>query len=267
MRMRTAIAAVSTLAFGIAAGTAHAGATFDAVKKKGFVQCGVNTGLRGLLRPRRKGRLAGFDVDYCRAVAAAVFGDATKVKFTPLTAKERFTALQSGEIDMLSRNTTWTMSRDSALGLTFAGVNYYDGQGFMVKKELGVTSAPSSTAPPSACRPARPPSSTSPTTSALQQDEVQAGRVREGRRESKRLRRRPLRRAAPPTRRGLYAHAPDARRSPTTTSCCPRSSPRSRSGRSVRQGDVQWFNIVQVGLLRAAQRRGARRDARRTSTR
>ncbi|WP_428624183.1 amino acid ABC transporter substrate-binding protein, partial [Sedimenticola sp.] len=119
----------------------HAGATFDAVKKKGFVQCGVSTGLPGFSATDDKGGWKGIDVDVCRAVAAAMFGDAEKVKFTPLTAKERFTALQSGEIDMLSRNTTWTATRDTNLGLNFAGVNYYDGQGFLVNKNLGVKSA------------------------------------------------------------------------------------------------------------------------------
>lgn len=121
--------------------TAFAGDTFDAVKKKGHVQCGVSTGLPGFSSANDKGEWTGLDVDVCRAVAAAVFGDAKKVKYSPLTAKERFTALQSGEIDMLSRNTTWTLTRDSNLGLNFAGVNYYDGQGFMVSKELGVKSA------------------------------------------------------------------------------------------------------------------------------
>lgn len=121
--------------------SAYAGATFDAVKKKGFVQCGVNTGLPGFSVTDDKGRWKGLDVDFCRAVAAAVFGDVAKVRFTPLTAKERFTALQSGEIDILSRNTTWTLTRDTSLGLNFTGVIYYDGQGFMVKKNLGVNSA------------------------------------------------------------------------------------------------------------------------------
>jgi general L-amino acid transport system substrate-binding protein len=113
----------------------------DSVKSKGFVQCGVNTGLPGFSNADEKGHWRGIDVDVCRAVAAAVLGDATKVKFTPLTAKERFTALQSGEIDMLSRNTTWTVTRDATLGVHFAGVTYYDGQGFLVNKKLGVKSA------------------------------------------------------------------------------------------------------------------------------
>ena len=99
-------------------------------------------------------------------MASAIFNDPTAVKFTPLSAKERFTALQSGDVDVLSRNTTWTMSRDTQLGLNFSVVNYFDGQGFMVRKELGVKSASSSTAPRSASTPARRPSSISPTTSA-----------------------------------------------------------------------------------------------------
>ncbi len=118
-------------------------ATLDDVKAKGFVQCGVNTGLAGFAAPNDKGEWSGFDVDICKAVAAAIFGDASKVKYTPTTAKERFTALQSGEIDLLSRNTTWTLSRDTTLGFNFAGVNYYDGQGFMInaKNLPGVNSA------------------------------------------------------------------------------------------------------------------------------
>jgi general L-amino acid transport system substrate-binding protein len=118
-----------------------AGPTLDGVRAKGHVQCGVSEGLPGFSSPNNKGEWSGVDVDVCRAVAAAVLGDARKVKFTPLTAKQRFTVLQSGEIDMLSRNTTWTLTRDSALGLNFAGVTYYDGQGFMVRKSLGIKSA------------------------------------------------------------------------------------------------------------------------------
>ena len=123
------------------AGGAYAGATLDAVKEKGFVQCGVNTGLPGFSNADDSGNWTGLDVDLCRAVAAAVLGEASKTRFTPLTAKERLTALQSGEIDLLSRNTTWTLTRDSALGLHFAGVSYYDGQGFLINKSLGVKSA------------------------------------------------------------------------------------------------------------------------------
>ncbi len=122
-------------------GTAKAGATLDAIKKKGFVQCGVSTGLAGFSNPDDAGNWSGLDVDVCRGVAAALFGKVDAVKYTPLTSKERFTALQSGEVDVLSRNTTWTLSRDSALGLDFVGVTYYDGQGFMVPKALGVKSA------------------------------------------------------------------------------------------------------------------------------
>lgn len=115
--------------------------TLDTVKARGTLNCGVNTGLAGFSAPDDKGQWGGLDVDLCKAVAAAVFKDPTKVKYVPLTAKERFTALQSGEVDLLSRNTTWTMSRDTSSGLNFAGVNYYDGQGFMVKKSLGLKSA------------------------------------------------------------------------------------------------------------------------------
>ena len=141
MRKIHALAAGAAIAAMTVAGTAFGGETVDAVKKKGFVQCGVSQGLPGFSNPDEKGNWSGIDVDVCRAVAAAVFGDAGKVKYTPLSAKERFTALQSGEVDLLSRNTTWTLVRDTALGLDFAGVNYYDGQGFMVRKDLGVKSA------------------------------------------------------------------------------------------------------------------------------
>ncbi len=117
------------------------GSTLNDVKKKGFVQCGVNTGLAGFSMPDSKGTWRGLDVDSCRAVAAAVFGDASKVKFTPLNSQQRFTALQSGEVDILARNTTHTLQRDTALGLNFAPAIYYDGQGFLVSKKLGVNSA------------------------------------------------------------------------------------------------------------------------------
>ena len=115
--------------------------TLDTVKGRGQLQCGVSTGLAGFGAPNDAGQWQGLDVDICRAVSAAVFKNVDKIKFVPLTAKERFTALQSGEIDLLSRNTTWTMSRDTAAGLNFTGISYYDGQGFMVKKTLDVVSA------------------------------------------------------------------------------------------------------------------------------
>jgi len=120
---------------------AVAGPTLDAVKQRGYLKCGVSQGLAGFSTPNQQGEWTGLDVDYCRALAAAVFGDAGKVRFTPLSAKERFTALQSGEVDILSRNTTWTASRDTELGFDFVGVSFYDGQGFMVRKDLGVKSA------------------------------------------------------------------------------------------------------------------------------
>ena len=123
------------------AANALAQGTLDAVQKKGFVQCGVNVGLAGFSQPDSQGVWKGIDVDLCRAIAAAVFGDASKVRYTPLTAQQRFTAVQSGEVDVLSRNTTWTITRDTSLGLNFVGVNYYDGQGFMVPKKRKVKSA------------------------------------------------------------------------------------------------------------------------------
>jgi general L-amino acid transport system substrate-binding protein len=124
----------------LTAGMATAG-TLEDVKAKGFIQAGVNGDLFGFGKPDEKGEWRGLDVDTARAVAAAVFGDANKVKFTPLTAKTRFTALQSGEIDVLTRNCTQTLTRDTDLGLDFAQVNYYDGQGFLVSKKLGVKDA------------------------------------------------------------------------------------------------------------------------------
>jgi general L-amino acid transport system substrate-binding protein len=120
---------------------AQAATTLEAVKERGHLKCGVNTGLPGFSSADDKGRWTGLDVDICRAVAAAVLGDANAVKFTPLTAKERLTAVQTGEVDLLSRNTTWTATRDTALGLNFTGVSFYDGQAFMVKKALGLSSA------------------------------------------------------------------------------------------------------------------------------
>jgi general L-amino acid transport system substrate-binding protein len=140
MKKFSIMAAICGVALGAAA-SANAATTLESVKAKGFVQCGVSQGLPGFSNADDSGKWTGIDVDLCRGVAAAVFGDASKVKFTPLSAKQRFTALSSGEIDILSRNTTWTMTRDTQLGLNFAGVNYYDGQGMMVPTSLGVKSA------------------------------------------------------------------------------------------------------------------------------
>jgi len=133
--MKKLVAVATLLVLG--AGAAHAQGTLEAVQKKGFVQCGVNGGaVAGFSAPDSQGVWKGIDVDLCRAVAAAVFGDANKVRYTGLTAQQRFTALQSGEVDILSRNTTWTITRDTSLGLNFVGVNFYDGQGFMVPAKL-----------------------------------------------------------------------------------------------------------------------------------
>lgn len=133
--------ATFAVSMAVLANTAQAAGTLDAVKERGYVKCGVTSGVPGYSVPDDKGDWKGLDVDVCRAVAAAALGSADKVKFTPLTAKERFTALTSGEIDVLSRVTTWTLSRDTQLGVNFAGVNYYDGQGFLVKKDVGIKDA------------------------------------------------------------------------------------------------------------------------------
>ncbi|MDR3517302.1 MAG: amino acid ABC transporter substrate-binding protein [Azospirillaceae bacterium] len=134
-----------SIAFSVAlttvAGSAMAATTLEAVKARGSVQCGVNVGLPGFSAPDSTGKWSGLDVDYCRAVAAAVLGDAKKVSYIPLSAQQRFQALQSGEVDLLSRNTTWTLSRDTSTGFNFAPTTFYDGQGFMVAKSLGVKSA------------------------------------------------------------------------------------------------------------------------------
>ena len=134
------ITTVLVLLLAVAAQSASA-QTLKAVKDRGILNCGANGTLAGFGLPDAQGKWTGLDVDFCRAVAAAVLNDAEKVKYVPLSAKDRFTALQSGEVDVLARNTTWTSSRDTSLGLNFTGVNYYDGQGFMVRKTLKVNSA------------------------------------------------------------------------------------------------------------------------------
>jgi general L-amino acid transport system substrate-binding protein len=139
-RLATAVALAMALALGTQAAAAT-DTTLAAVKQRGELICGANGTLAGFGMPDPQGNWTGFDVDFCRAVAAAIFNDPQKVKFVPLTAKDRFTALQSGEIDVLSRNTTWTLSRDTSLGLDFAAITYFDGQGFMVRKALKVSSA------------------------------------------------------------------------------------------------------------------------------
>jgi general L-amino acid transport system substrate-binding protein len=137
-RLATALAFATVLVFGMQAASAQ---TLTTIKNRGELICGANGTLAGFGLPDPQGNWTGFDVDFCRAIAAAIFNDPTKVKFVPLTAKDRFTALQSGEIDVLSRNTTWTLSRDTSLGLDFVAVTYYDGQGFMVRRALKVNSA------------------------------------------------------------------------------------------------------------------------------
>ena len=137
-RVLTTIICAAALGVAASAVTAQ---TLNTVKTRGVLNCGSNPGLAGFGQPNAQGDWTGFDVDFCRAIAAAIFDDPTKVKFVALTAKDRFTGLQSGEVDLLSRNTTWTLSRDTALGLNFTSVWYYDGQGFIIRKALKVNSA------------------------------------------------------------------------------------------------------------------------------
>ena len=139
---RTLLAAISTpLVLALTALPAQAGKTVDAIKARGQLICGVNTGLAGFSAADSQGNWSGLDVDVCKAIAAAMLGDASKVKYVPLNAQQRFTALQSGEIDILSRNTTWTLTRDASLGMHFTGTTYYDGQGFMVPAKGKIKSA------------------------------------------------------------------------------------------------------------------------------
>jgi general L-amino acid transport system substrate-binding protein len=139
--MGRGLTAAIALAMTMAANAALAGPVLDTVKARGALVCGTGTGTAGYMMPDSQGKWRGLSVDVCRAVAAALFGDADKVKYTPLTSQQRFTALQSGEVDMLVGNATWTLTRDTALGLEFTGVYYYDGQSFLVPKKLGVKSA------------------------------------------------------------------------------------------------------------------------------
>ena len=142
MNRLSRIAAAVLLAAGALTGLpAMAGKTVDAIKARGQLVCGVSTGLAGFSAADSQGNWSGMDVDVCKAIAAAMLGDASKVKWVPLSAQQRFTALQSGEIDILSRNTTWTLTRDASLGMTFTGTTYYDGQGFMVPVKTKIKSA------------------------------------------------------------------------------------------------------------------------------
>jgi general L-amino acid transport system substrate-binding protein len=140
LRKNLLFCVIFALGLAISSGAARA-TTLDQVKQRGYLNCGSNPGLPGFGLPDDAGNWTGFDVDFCRAVAAAIFDDPSKVKFLPLTAKDRFTALQSGEVDLLAHNTTWTLSREAGQGLLFTGVNFYDGQGFMVREKLNISSA------------------------------------------------------------------------------------------------------------------------------
>ena len=139
--MKIQLVVPAALAIAAAASPAWAGKTLDAVKQRGQVVCGVNTSGPGFSNADSQGKWTGLDVDFCKAVAAAVLNDAGKVKFVPLNSQQRFTSLQAGEVDVLSRNSTWTLTRDASLGILFTGINYFDGQGFMVPKKLNIANA------------------------------------------------------------------------------------------------------------------------------
>ena len=140
-RPPSAVLAALSVTLALAAAPAFAGKTLDAVKQRGTLKCGVTNGVAGFSAPDTQGHWTGLDVDTCRAIAAAVLGDAGKVDFVPLNSQQRFSALQAGEVDILARNTTWTLTRDASLGFNFTTINYYDGQGFLVPRKIKVTSA------------------------------------------------------------------------------------------------------------------------------
>ena len=222
-----------------------------------MLSCGVSQGLPGFSAPDDKGNWTGLDVDFCRAVAAAIFNDPTKVKFVPLSAKERFTALQSGEIDVLSRNTTWTMTRDTSLGLNFAGVNYYDGQGFMVRKSLKVEFG-ARAGRRHGLRPDRHHHRAEPRRLLQgQQHEVRGGRVREPPTKSSRPMTPAAATSSRPTSRGLYAERLKLAK-PDDHVMLPEIISKEPLGPVVRQGDDQWFDIVKWTCIAHAQRRGTR---------
>ena len=139
--MKRALIRVALAAILAAAASAASAQTLTSIKQRGVLNCGSNGTLAGFGSPDAQGRWTGLDVDFCRGLSAAIFNDSNKIKFVPLTARDRFTALQSGDVDVLARNTTWTSSRDTSLGLNFTGINYFDGQGFLVRKALKVNSA------------------------------------------------------------------------------------------------------------------------------
>ena len=191
--LRAALALAIAIGFGFAV-PAQAGPTLDKVKQAGTISCGVQTGVAGYAQPDSQGVYTGFNVDICHALSAAVFGDPDKVKFVPLTAQQRFTALQSGEVDLLSNNTTWTLQRDTELGLNFAPVVFYDGQGFMVTKKSGVKSAKELNGATICVQPGHHDRAQPRRLFPRQQDGVQAGRHRKARRADRRVLLRALRR-------------------------------------------------------------------------
>ena len=227
-------------------GTGAQAATLDVVRQRGAVTCGTTTGFAGFSAPDAQGKWQGLDVDLCRAVAAAVFGDADKIKVVPLNSQQRFTALQSGEVDVLTRNTTVTQQRDTALGIIHAGINFYDGQGFLVPKSLGVKSAKDINGATICLQ-------TGTSNENTLADWARANHVTykpvviETFNEVVNAFAAAVATCSPPTPRAWPRSASPSCRTRTTMWCCPRSSPRNRWA-FVRQGDDAWLNIVRWSL-------------------
>ena len=218
-------------------------------RRAGSLICGVSTGVAGFASADSQGKWTGIDVDVCRAVAAAIFGDAEKVKYVPTTAQQRFTALQSGEVDLLVRTTTWTLTRDTALGLDFTGVNYYDGQGFMVSKKLGVKSAKELNGATVCVQPGTTTELNLADYFRANKMSVQAGRHREGRGGARRLLRRPLRRLHDRRLGPLLDPRGQRAVNPDDYIILPEIISKEPLGPVVRHGDNQFGDIVRWALF------------------
>ena len=244
--------AALTLAGAALATSAHAGKTLDAVKARGQVVCGVNTSGPGFSSADSQGKWSGLDVDFCRAVAAAVLKDADKVKYVPLNSQQRFSSLQAGEIDVLSRNSTWTLTRDASLGVVFTGINYFDGQGFMVPKKLKIDNAKQAQRRDRVRAGRHHQREERRRLLRRARHEVQVGRLRHRRGDHERLLRRPLpglhHRHERPRRRAHQGAEARRLRDPAAGDL------EGAARRSVRRGDDEWFEIVrwtQFALLEA----------------
>ena len=234
--MKRVFFSIAAAAAVVVATSAASAQTLKTIQSRGMLNCGANGVLGGFGLPDAQGNWTGLDVDYCRAIAAAIFNDASKVKFVALTAKDRFTALQSGDVDVLVRNTTWTSSRDTSLGLNFTGVNYYDGQGFMVRKALKVNSA-LELSDAAVCVQQGTTTELNSRTISAQQDEAEDRDLRGA---DEAIKAYDSGRCDAFHRRSAYAAAALAK---SDDHRAPRSS-QEPLGPPVRHGDDQWFDIV-----------------------